>query len=523
LGDSREAGAAPAGGRLTLRTRVFYGFGSVAFGVKDNGFAVFLLLFYNQVVGLPSAAVGLAIMIAVLADAAVDLVIGQASDNWRSRLGRRHPFMYAAALPVALSYLLLWHPPTGWSDTALLVYLTATAFLTRAFISMYEIPSGALAAELTSDYDERTTLASYRYLFGWLGGLSMSWLALAVFMRPTEGAASGQLSASAYSNYGWAAAAALLLGILVSAAGTHDRIPYLRRAPARRASGGQLLREMLEAVSHRSFLVLLVASLAMALAVGLGFSMLMYFHTYFWELESGQMAAFVFASLPAAVLAFVAAPRVQQHYGKRDAATVLMAAAAAVAALPIVLRLAGVLPPNGSPAILPMLLVATAISTACSITAQILVYSMMADVVEDAELRTGRRQEGVYASASTFVNKSVSGFGAFLSSVLLVIVGFPEAARPGELAPDVIERLGAGFVLALATLYGAAMLILRGYRITRASHAETLRRLGAARPEDEPREPERDASAPAGDPARTAPMQATDYVSVAMEPLDVRK
>ena len=107
----RERSPRIDGPRLGLPTRFFYGFGSVAFGVKDNGFSYFLQFFYTQVVGLPAATVGLAIMFALVIDAFIDPMIGQLSDNTRSRWGRRHPFMYASAIPVAASYLLLWNPP----------------------------------------------------------------------------------------------------------------------------------------------------------------------------------------------------------------------------------------------------------------------------------------------------------------------------------------------------------------------------------------------------------------------------
>ncbi|MDQ2762032.1 MAG: MFS transporter, partial [Pseudomonadota bacterium] len=104
--------------RLSLSTKLFYGFGSVAFGVKDNGFSYLLLIFYNQVVGLSAPLVGAAIMVAMVFDALLDPIVGQVSDNWRSRWGRRHPFMYASALPVAISYLALWNPP-HWSPAHL--------------------------------------------------------------------------------------------------------------------------------------------------------------------------------------------------------------------------------------------------------------------------------------------------------------------------------------------------------------------------------------------------------------------
>ena len=84
--------------RTSLLTRIAYGFGSVAYGVKDAGFGYFLLLFYGTVVGVEPGLVGLAIFIALVVDAISDPVVGYLSDNWRSRWGRRHPFMYASAI-----------------------------------------------------------------------------------------------------------------------------------------------------------------------------------------------------------------------------------------------------------------------------------------------------------------------------------------------------------------------------------------------------------------------------------------
>ncbi|HBM05927.1 MAG TPA: sugar transporter, partial [Erythrobacter sp.] len=91
--------------------KLAHGSGAAAFGIKNGGFDYFLLLFYGTVIGLEPGLVGLAILIALVVDAISDPLVGYWSDNFRSRWGRRHPFMYAAALPVALSYFLLWNPP----------------------------------------------------------------------------------------------------------------------------------------------------------------------------------------------------------------------------------------------------------------------------------------------------------------------------------------------------------------------------------------------------------------------------
>ncbi|RYY95545.1 MAG: sugar transporter, partial [Alphaproteobacteria bacterium] len=90
----------------SLKTKLAYGLGSAAFGVKDQGFGFFLLIFYSQVVGVDAPMVGLALTIALVIDAFADLIVGYWSDNFRSRFGRRHLFMYASAVPVAVSYFL---------------------------------------------------------------------------------------------------------------------------------------------------------------------------------------------------------------------------------------------------------------------------------------------------------------------------------------------------------------------------------------------------------------------------------
>src|ERR1700679_753977 len=132
----------------SVSTKVFYGLGSVAFGVKDNGFQTILLLFYNQVMHVPAALASGAVFIALIFDAFADPLVGQFSDNLRTRWGRRHPLMYASALPVAISYLLLWNPP-HWSPINLFFYLLVTAIVVRTFITFFEIPNAALAPEFS--------------------------------------------------------------------------------------------------------------------------------------------------------------------------------------------------------------------------------------------------------------------------------------------------------------------------------------------------------------------------------------
>lgn len=466
---------------LTFRTKLFYGFGTVAFGVKDNGFSYLLLPFYNQVVGLPPYLVGLAILVAMIFDALIDPVIGQVSDHWRSRWGRRHPFMYAAALPVAVSYLLLWNPP-HWSQGALFFYLIAVAVLIRGFISLYEVPSSALAAELSQGYDERTVLLSYRYFFGWIGGLVLYIIAFRFLLVPDAHHPVGQTNPVGFSRYGLLAAGIMVSAILVSAIGTHDRIRTLKQPAPRRLTVLAMMREIFATWAHRSFLFLTLSGVATSMAAGLAASMNFYINTYFWGFSSAQISALALGVIASAFIALSVAPIVSRRFGKRASAIAAIILSVVVGLTPMTLRLLGLAPANHTEALFLLVLGQSVVSVACGIAGATLVSAMIADVVEEGELRTGRRSEGVYFSASIMVSKAVSGLGIFAAGGILALIGFPTGVKPDAIPPGTLIHMALTYAPIYAGLYAIGLTLMMGYGITRVTHAQTLEALAARAP-----------------------------------------
>jgi glycoside/pentoside/hexuronide:cation symporter, GPH family len=472
----------PGTGRLTRATTILYGIGSISFGVKDNGFAFFLLLYYNQVLGLPESWVGFGIMMALVLDGIFDPLVGYLSDHLHSRWGRRHPFMYAAALPVAASYWLLWNPPSGLSQVELFAYFFCIAVLVRLFIAVYEIPSASLVPELTDHYDERTTILSARYLFGWWGGLTMSVIAYAIFLQPDAAHPTGVLNPDGYHRYGIVSSIVMLVAILVSAIGTHRYIPVLKQPPTvRPQSLRAALGEFRETVANRSFLALFVAAMFASVAGGLMAALSIYFNTYFWELTSSEIGVVVLPAYVAALLAGVVAAASSRSLGKKWASIGVSTAAIIIVPLPVVLRLVGWFPENRTPMVLPLLMLFNLIGITLLIASNILFSSMVADVAEDSEVATGRRSEGVFTAATLFVQKATSGIGIFASSLLLGAIGFPRNAAPGAVDPEVVRTLGLVYVPLVQGLYVLAGIFLWSYRIDRATHEENLRRLAASR------------------------------------------
>jgi len=465
-------------GGINLATKLMYGFGTVAYGVKDHGFNYLLLLFYNQVLGLPARLVGLAIMIALVVDGFVDPLIGHISDHLHSRFGRRHPFMYASALPVALVYYMLWNPPAALHQNVLFAYLLVTAIIVRMFIALYEIPSAALISEMTQDYDQRTSLVAYRFFFGVVGAVFIGVLAFAVYLQPSKTESVGMLNRIGYHGYSIAAACVMLAAILISTAGTHRFIPYLRAAPAKRTFNlSTEVGEVRAALSNRGLLAMLATGCFGSMAAGIVATLSIYFATYFWRLSSDQLSVIALSVLVSAMLALLLAKFLSSRFDKKPAALATAIAALILAPLTIALRLLHLFPDNSSPALFPIILVFTVIHTTMSLLSSTLLTSMLADTIEENEIRNRQRSDGLYFAAAFFVQKCVSGLGIFASGVVLSWAQFPEGARPDAVAPAVLRNLGWLYILVIVVLYGISIFSITFYRIGRADHAANVLRL----------------------------------------------
>ncbi|EAQ29989.1 sugar transporter [Erythrobacter sp. NAP1] len=469
---STAEGVAPApADKPPVALKLAHGFGSVAFGVKDGGFNYFLLLFYGTVVGVEPGLVGLAIFIALVFDAVSDPVVGYWSDNLRSRWGRRHPFMYAAALPVGLSYFLLWSPPE-WSQTGLFIYLTVLAVTIRTFITFYETPSSALLPELSRDYEERTSIQAYRLFFGWVGGNAMSVLMFGVLLTGPL----GMRDPDGFRTYGVVASVLMVTAILVSAMGTHHRIPtFSKPSPSpERFSLRRILREMFEILSERSFIALFIATVIFSIALGVNTSLAFLMLNYFWGFSEFQIFIWTTTVFISAAMSFFIAPFAVRKLGKKHATIALGLLAFTIQPLPVLLRLVDLMPENGDPILFPIMLAVNIFDLALIIAVQTVSYSMIADLVESNQVRTGRRNEGVYYAAMTFTRKTTQGLGVLAAGLILSLIAFPEGEEPSAVPQDTLWQLGAFYAPTLLILWMAALYCLSRYKIDKAQHEANL-------------------------------------------------
>jgi glycoside/pentoside/hexuronide:cation symporter, GPH family len=138
--------------RLRMGTKLSYGVGSIGEYAIYIAFNNWNFLFYNQVLGLSGTLAALAVTISLVVDAVIDPIVGSISDRLRSKLGRRHPFLYAAPIPLAVSFYLLYSPPAALTGISLFLWFTVFAIFHRVAMTFYSVPHLALGSELSSDY-----------------------------------------------------------------------------------------------------------------------------------------------------------------------------------------------------------------------------------------------------------------------------------------------------------------------------------------------------------------------------------
>jgi Na+/melibiose symporter-like transporter len=479
---TEAGGGAARGERLSGRTFYGYGLGSVAQGVAGQALSTSIISqFLFLVVGMPALLVGAAIVISQAVDAVLDPLLGLWSDRARGPLGRRHPFMYASALPCAISFYALWHPPTALGGAALFAYMLTLLVIVRLFTAMYDIPSSALAPELSSDYHLRTRLFAVRTYFGTIAGGLMLVLLNVVFLRHDATHPLGVLNRAGYSEWGAIAAGLILVSILWSSWSTHWLIPTLATPPRRAGGVAALLAEVIGTLRNPSFLALMVSGLVSNVASGLTAALGPYMTLYFWGLSPQVAGLMLLAYGPAVFIGAAQARPVSTRFGKKPSLIGLSAASVAVSLAPIALRLAGAMPANGSPLLIPILLADNFLVVTFSVMTSVIVASMFADLADDNAVRTGARAEGLLFALNGLIPKISTGVGAFGGSALLALAGFPARAQQGTVAHSVLQTLGLAYLPVVAALYAVSIAVIVFYRIDRAAHEANMAQLAGDR------------------------------------------
>lgn len=459
-----------------LNTRLWYGVGEVSQGAKNYAFQLLLLYYYNQVLGLNASLVGIILLLALVFDAITDPLVGAFSDSLQTRWGRRHSLMYVATLPLGLAFYFVFAPPPDLNETQLAAWLFCWVIVTRGAMTLYYVPHMALGAELSSDYHDRTRIVAIRILFGLLGAILLVSAARVLFLPPTPAYPAGQSNPAGYGPLGAWTGGLMSLAIVASALGTQDRIPYLKQSTGSHVfSPAQVARDTALALRNQSFRAFFLGMLLYTVGRGLELSLWMYVGTFFFEL--GTNAQLVpLAGLFGVLVGTLLWPRFPMEKRSMFIGGML-GYVLLTGGLPLC-KLLGLFPPRDSALYEPLIFITMFIATIMVAGPSIASASMVADVVDEHELQTGQRQEGVFFGALAFALKASSGIGNLLGSLLLTAIAFPTQVKA-------VASVSESKLLLLALAYGPLVMVIvlsglwvvRGYRLNSERHAEVLHAL----------------------------------------------
>ncbi len=466
------------------RARALFGFGAagVSVGALTTGLNSFLLIYYSQVLGLSPSLAGLALALALIVDAVSDPLVGVWSDRTHTRIGRRHPFLFASILPMVACYWLLWFPPFGSDQQwGLFAYLTAVTVLLRLSITLFDVPANALIPELSRDYDLRTRYAAVKTSMSWVSANAIG-ISMYAFWLSDQGGApgSGVLREAGYQNAAiFVATLVGLSAIVLTLVIRPSLVPRSAAAPAGAAVAPGIFKRLGQIYRRRSVLALLGSAMLFAAGSGTALALWIYLYAYFWGLSSQAINAVQLMYLAAAFVSMFLLPRIAARRDKRWLALWLSGLFWLIDALPIGLKLLGLMPGPGTTALTVALCVHALVNGVLYNMVVTMVLSMLADVVEESQLETGRREEAAVLAGQTFISKTATALGTLFGGLLLSWIAFPTTAAPGAVGADVLSKLGMSYVPLMWCIGLGSTLLLAGYGLTRDKRAEMLRRLDA--------------------------------------------
>lgn len=448
---------------LPARTKLAYGLGDLGTAIVAALKAFFLLIFLTDVARMNPAAAGSILLLTKVWDAVNDPIVGWLSDRTHTRWGRRRPWLLFGAAPFGLLFFLMWFvPPFGPAGT--FVYYLAVGLLMDAAYTVINVPYTALTPELTRDYDERTSLNSYRAAFSVIGSVLAAGLH-PVIVSQFDDPRTGYIVAAAF----WAVVCTI--PPLVVFAVTRER-PQSNEE-LRRVSRMSLGVQVRVALANRPYRFVITLYLFSWLSLQLTAAVMAYYMSY-WMRRADLLPAVLVAIQGSAFVFVFVWSAVSRRLDKR---MVYLIGASIWLVVQLVIFF---LRPESVMWMIPL----AVLSGAGVATAYLIPWSMMPDVIEFDEWETGERREGIFYGFMVFLQKTCIAFAIWMVGIAL---GWSGYVTPTDAVAQPIQPESALFAIRLfvgpvpALVLACSLIIAYFYPITRGLHGNMREALAQRR------------------------------------------
>jgi len=430
-----------------------YGSGDLGFSLTSTIVAAYFAIFLTDVVGVSAKIAAIAIFVGRTWDYVNDPLFGYISDRTRTRWGRRRPYLLFGPIPFAIVFTLMWWKPPIQGDISLAIYYAFIYVLYDASATMIYMPYFALTPEMTSDYDERTSLTSVRAFFSIAGSLLAFTIPLMII-----GSFSPE-NAPEVLLMGFLFAIISAIPLYLVFFGTRERPEFMhQKQPG-------LIESVRAAKQNKPFIFSAIIFLFTWVTVDILQTILLYFIKYVVDRESYSevIMATIF------VVGICALPLwtwTSRRLDKRLAYIIGMAFFGAV--LLVLINLTPATP-------LSWILVLCVLAGIGVSAAHVIPWSIIPDAIEYGELKTGKRYEGMFYSLISLTQKVASSFTIPLALLVLDATGYiPNSATQPPSAVLGI-RIVTGPIPAVMICIGIVFAIL--YPLGRERYTQIAREL----------------------------------------------
>lgn len=460
---SQSASAQP----LNLSTKLAYGAGDFGNAITANILVFYQLIFFTNVAGLSPVVAGSIRTIAGIWDAVNDPIVGTLSDRTQSKWGRRYPWMIWGAVPLGVFFFLHWVVPQfsanpSRQEFGLFAFYVLMSVLFNTAYTAVNLPYSALTPELTQDYNERTKLTQYRFTFSITGSILSLILAQIVFANvesPTQ----------QYLIIGAICAVVCIVPPYLCILGTRKRMAQVHQQSTLldedTSTSLPYFQQLRLAFSNRPFLCVIGIYLFSWLAVQNTAAIIPYFIDDWMGLPAKDSAQVALAVQGTAIVMLSVWGAISQRVGKKAVYFMGMG-------IWIIAQIGlGFIQP-GQVGLLYVLAIMAGFGVS---TAYLVPWSMLPDVIELDQLKTGQRREGIFYSFMVFLQKIGLALGQLVISIALQQSGFNGTAEVQPASALTAIRFAIGLLPAIFLVCG--MIITYFYPITREVHAEILLQL----------------------------------------------
>lgn len=460
------------GEKLNLSTKLAYGAGDLGPAITGNISTFFLLVFFTNVAGIPAGLAGSILMIGKIWDGINDPIVGMLTDKTKSRRwGRRLPWILYGAIPFGFFFFLQWIVPHFGADRnaniwGLFWYYVAIAILSQSFYTVVNLPYTAMTPELTQDYDERTSLNTFRFTFSIGGSIASLILSKIIFSQVSD-------RTSQYLVLAAVCAVVSILSLYWCVYGTRDRVLAFeaKRNQSEEPPSLSFKKQLKIVFNNRPFLFVIGIYLFSWLGVQVTASIIPYFVVNCMRLQESDVPTVMIGVQGTALLMLFVWSALSKRIGKKAVYFMGMILWIIAAGGLFFLK----------PGQLGLMYLMAAMAGCGVSTAYLVPWSMIPDVIELDELETGQRREGIFYGFMVLLQKFGLAFGLFVVGNALQASGFKESVAGQNTLPIQPEsalnaiRIAVGPIPAICLICG--LILTYFYPITREKHAEIMLRL----------------------------------------------